>query len=43
MRSRPAPVVCAKAASNLAKNGLSMPFATYQTVSPVAGATKAMT
>jgi hypothetical protein len=43
MRSRPAPVVRAKAWSSSAKNGLSMPLERYQTVSPLAGATKAVT
>jgi hypothetical protein len=43
MRSRPAPVARAKDSSNLAKKGLSMPFDRNQTVSPLAGATKAVT
>ena len=43
MRSRPAAVSRAKALSSSAKNGLSMPFERYQTVSPLAGATKAVT
>jgi hypothetical protein len=33
----------AKAASSLAKNGLSIPLERYQTVSPLAGATKPVT
>jgi hypothetical protein len=43
MRSRPAPVSRAKASSSLAKKGLSIPFDRYQTVSPLVGATKAVT
>ena len=43
MRSFPAPVERAKAASSFSKNGLLMPFDRYQTVSPLAGATKAVT
>ena len=43
MRSHPAPVSRAKASSSFAKNALSMPFDRYQTVSPLAGATKAVT
>ena len=43
MRSRPAPVSRANAASIISKNGLSMPLERYHTVSPLAGATKAVT
>ena len=43
VRWHPAPVSRAKASSSLAKKGLSIPFDRYQTVSPVAGATKAVT
>lgn len=42
MRSHPAPVCRANALSSSAKNGLSIPFEMYQTVSPLAGATKAV-
>ena len=43
MRWRPAPVSRAKASSSFANKGLSIPFDKYQTVSPLAGATKAVT
>ena len=43
MRSRPAPTVWANSASNRSKNGLSIPFDRYQTVSPLTGWTKAVT
>lgn len=43
MRSRPAPVSRAKAARSFSKKGLLMPSESYQTVSPLPGATKAVT
>jgi hypothetical protein len=43
MRSRPAPLARAKAASSVSKNRLSMPVDRYQTVSPLVGWTKAVT
>src|SRR5215210_6072724 len=43
MRSRPAPASRANNASSAAKNGLEMPFDTYQKVSPEVGWTKAVT
>jgi hypothetical protein len=42
MRWGPAPVSRAKASSSFAKTGLSISFDRYQTVSPLAGATKAV-
>ena len=43
IRSRPAPVSRAKPASIISKSRLSMPSERYQTVSPLSGATKAVT
>ena len=42
MRSRPAPASRANRASSAAKNGLEMPFETYQNTSPEIGWTKAV-
>src|SRR5215207_3600278 len=43
MRSRPAPASRANSARSAAKNGLEMPFDTYQNTSPEIGCTKAVT